>query len=119
MFLTKDYRLVTASIDVGFSGWITPYGKFWKFDGSHAKTLREHGIDIPIDQAVRDGYVRLTDVWHLDCELHYSRFESVKRVLPSLLGNNDMRVDFELFNDRGHRTKEITLKYAHGEFWED
>jgi hypothetical protein len=119
MLLTKYYRLVTASGN--FSGWITPDGEFLRNTGEgHEDTLREHDIDLDHGEAIREGYTWLNHLptWDtVECELHYSRFNSVKRILKRMIGDKDMIIKFELFNDRGRRVKEVSLEYAYGDFF--
>jgi len=120
MLLTKHYRLVTASNDI--SGWLTPDGKHLKYLGSHTKTFKAHGIDIePYGPtgAIRQGYTWLNVIdGDLYCSTHYSKYDWAKRKIASLLGDSEIHVSFELFNDSGKRVKDIDSTYRYGEFRE-
>jgi hypothetical protein len=108
-----------ASNDVrDFSGWLTPDNKFLHRKDSHASTLKDHGVDVSEVEPLLDGYAWLMQHQHLlTCDVHYSHFHRIKRVLEDLLGKTHhtvLLVDFEILNDNLRITKSQIVEYNHG-----
>jgi hypothetical protein len=119
MLLTFDYRTVRSRVAGAetrdFSGWITPNNKFLRHSGSHAGTLREHGVETLADRALNEGFIWMNQIGDtLHVELLGSQLLRAKRVLNDLLNKYVRKVNFELFTPSGKMVREIELDFIHG-----
>ena len=77
-----------------YDGWVTPDNEFLREEFSHKETLQKHGYLYESDQAVKEGFLRLSDDGEtLTAEVWYTKGVWAKEWLENNVVDREMALE--------------------------